>query len=72
MVLGEEAITREEGLGVITSVSAKQYMLDDRIGSLESGNLPIPPLLVFDWMQDDLHQLEELDTQAVFVAGMPA
>ncbi|BAJ01657.1 amidohydrolase [Shewanella violacea] len=72
VVLGEEAITREEGLRAITSVSAKQHLLDDRIGSLEVGKLADFTVLDFDWMEDDLRLLEELDAHAVFVGGLPA
>lgn len=67
--MAHEGITREEGLRTITSVPVRQLSLNDKIGSLESVKYADFTVLEFDWMVEDLADLETLDAKAVFIAG---
>ncbi|HIF9091678.1 TPA: amidohydrolase [Photobacterium damselae] len=70
-VLPQESISREEALRCITSSAAEQHLLDE-IGSLEPGKLADFTVLDFDWMNDDIEALKQLNATACFVNGEQA
>ena len=70
-VMPEEAISREEGLRSITSWAAKQHLLS-KVGTLEAGKFADFTVLEFDWMEDELDLLKEMNAKACFVGGEQA